>query len=915
MTLALMLGVQRSVEALTLSPRTSPSNYSTLTAGSTITVSSIRGSLNDADAEEEVSIAVVGGGTVVFDPATGPWTEETTTRVTSLTDGSGNGTITIPSSVKITIPDAGTVTVTVTWDNKDGSEDTKAFTFYVVTPPHLVSGAATAFSTADPAGVHYAYKGVEQQINTDFAFTTGDDLPVFYSVQGSGSLYVGASDPRLRLSNGTLTSSSAPVYLRGHTATSRITAFVAGTSPKTAVYIYNDPSNPARYPRLEITKGDDQTGAASGRLEDYLEVKVIDSSNRPVPGVAVAFTSVESDSMFIKVPGTMLTATSTSPAATISVITDSSGLARTYFQLGDASDTVTATLTGPGLTKTFTITVGDAESTRVANLEVVSGNPQSAEKAKNLADPLVVIARGLGGHRIPGVIIQFRTVTGTLYRASGEVAPTNAEIGLADASTLNPNSGQQIYVKTGSDGESAVIYNVGQTVVARDVIAEVRGEVGARQYDFAVDRVVFKINGGNTGGSGGGGGGDPDPPAITTRGSLSISVSGTGNTRSVTVTAQNAAGTAQPGISVVLNVNNGASLSRTSGPTPLSSTLTLPATAGDYLLTATTTADYTGDSETITITLPGNLGLALIGDQVNGAQTVQVTARTAAGSLETTAVLVTLTGAGISRTVTVTGSQNVPISLPATSGTLTASATGYNSGSVILPARTTGSRQQQQQQQQQQPITTSGEATSIVIEGSRRPTGTLAEEMRLRVQVLDANDNGVRDVAVTFRALSPGRGTFAGARGSGNAIRLSTDRSGYATGRFTPTHASSTGTVTVEAKAAGVSAAVTFIIDIEGDAGSATTGDTTAPREYNVGDKIPISLQDTLSFTGSRTLSGTTYVCVGSGTCVVSYGLVTRGEIQVRTAPSTSGTGDTPARQRLIPSYKSTPRTVRRCCG
>ena len=69
-----------------------------------------------------------------------------------------------------------------------------------------------------------------------------------------------------------------------------------------------------------------------------------------------------------------------------------------------------------------------------------------------------------------------------------------------------------------------------------------------------------------------------------------------------------------PAYRILLNVNNGATLSRTSGPTPLTSTLTLPTTAGDYILRATTTATgYDGDTETITVTLPGSLSLEEVG--------------------------------------------------------------------------------------------------------------------------------------------------------------------------------------------------------------------------------------------------------------------------------------------------------------
>ena len=336
-------------------------------------------------------------------------------------------------------------------------------------------------------------------------------------------------------------------------------------------------------------------------------------------------------------------------------------------------------------------------------------------------------------------------------------------------------------------------------------------------------RVVYEYRGKDLPGRNTGNTSDTTQTTQTTRGSLNIVASGSGNTREITVNAQNADGDGAHGISVLLNVTNGATLSRTSGGTPFTSTLTLPATAGDYVVTATTTADYTGDTETITITLPGNLGLALIGPQLNGSQTVQVTARNAAGTLETTPVLVSLTGAGTSRTVTVTGSQNVPIVLPTASGTLTASATGYNSDSVTLPARSTTTTTTTTTTT---PTTTgpTGVADSIVIDGSRRVSGTLAQATRLRVRVLDANDRGVSEVAVTFRVLSPGRGTFAGARGSGRAIRVDTDRNGYAMVNFTPT---TEGDVIVEAKAAKVTAGVTFILDV-GESATTTTTTTTA---------------------------------------------------------------------------------------
>ena len=83
--------------------------------------------------------------------------------------------------------------------------------------------------------------------------------------------------------------------------------------------------------------------------------------------------------------------------------------------------------------------------------------------------------------------------------------------------------------------------------------------------------------------------------------------------------------------------------------------------------------------------------------------------------------------------------------------------------------------------------------------------------MRLRVRVLDANDDGVSDVRVTFRVLAPGRGTFSGGRGNRRGVTDETDRNGYASANLTP---SDDGNIIVRATAAGVRDPVTFIIAV-----------------------------------------------------------------------------------------------------
>ena len=179
---------------------------------------------------------------------------------------------------------------------------------------------------------------------------------------------------------------------------------------------------------------------------------------------------------------------------------------------------------------------------------------------------------------------------------------------------------------------------------------------------------------------------------------------------------------------------------------------------------------------------------------------------------------VTLSGA-VSRTVpTTNGTGAAVITVPTTGGTVTLRATGYNDGSYTFGAAG------QQPTTPTTPTGPAGVADSIEIAGSRTLSGTLAQALVLRARVLDANDTGVRGVGVTFRVLAPGRGTFAGSRGSGRAIRIDTDRTGSASTNFTP---SSEGNIIVEAKAAGVTAAVTFIIDV----GEGMTPEPITPSE------------------------------------------------------------------------------------
>ena len=178
-------------------------------------------------------------------------------------------------------------------------------------------------------------------------------------------------------------------------------------------------------------------GAREEGLKTRLLLKVTDEKDKGVPMAIVTFSSLnttDENERFLPVPKTTVhvdnetpipdwassysdihninnpvTATLTYPMTddstaadvddAVIVQTDSNGEAEVYFQLhtlgeNEQSDTQNVRATSLGRNVDFRVT---AISDRVANLEIVSGNPQSATKGKQLAEPLVVITRSSGG--------------------------------------------------------------------------------------------------------------------------------------------------------------------------------------------------------------------------------------------------------------------------------------------------------------------------------------------------------------------------------------------------------------------------------------------------------------------------------------------------------------------------------------
>ena len=813
MVLVLAFSVQGIADAVSISPSTSPSDLTTVTMGSTITLRSIRGSLNLNTAAENVTVAISGTATANFpDPGDGvtpftgdTYTEQATTSVTVLNNGSGNGTIDIPSSLVITASTAGTVIVTVTWTPRV-STDTKrkVFSFYVV-PDSSISAIAPMFINNDTVGYRVGVNEVE--INP--ILTVGDDLPLHYSVSG-GSLSVKIGT-RTRAVGSNITSSTAPVSLKMNGRTSVVSVYVEGhgsARSARATIIY-------RFPRFQKVSGDSpkQVGAPSSRIRHPFTVQVRDgsgTSGNVVPGQAVTFVTDVSGSTFSAHSDFPDSITTTNipegnPQTTISgqtatVITNSQGNASVFLVFGSSAEehTVTAGIGSSGTPaalqvkfKAEAIDLAEARSiTKVADTD-----GQRADAFGNVEKPLTVVVRDQGGNPKQGEDVTFSDRSGGTV---GPPIPENGDPGAHNTGVINTTRTR--VVTTNANGEASVNYTAREEGGVHTVAASIT--IGGYK------ETLFTING----------------TGSTRTGSLNITVSGTGATRSVTVNAVSAAGTP----TAIPAVLTGTATSTQTIITGTATEITLPTAPGSYTLTATASvAGYNPDTETITVAGPTSLGtisISQIGTPTNGVQTFSITVRRTDGTTPAP-LTVTVSGTGFttSSVPTANGSGAVNIALPTTAGlyTLTARATGYTSGPTTVRIAGTGQQQQQQQPAQQQPAQqqpTVSEPDSISIIGPSTRSGTVNEELDtpLLVRVLDDDGDGLEGARVFYRVT--GRGRISDGSRGGRSIGVITDDDGYARANFTPTAG---GSSTVRVNTDDVSRIVTFTITT-GSASSAS---------------------------------------------------------------------------------------------
>ncbi len=174
---------------------------------------------------------------------------------------------------------------------------------------------------------------------------------------------------------------------------------------------------------IEVFDGDEQTGAVGAELPESLVVLVVDAQDHPLTGVRVAFALGAGASGGDVTPDTALT--------------NADGLASSRWVLGGSAgqQEVDAQIVGGSLAVTFS---AEAERTSAFQLEMTSGDEQTAAPGAELAEPLVVRLVDEAGDGVPGQAVAWVDAFG-----DGTSSDTDADGYASTTWTLGPENGVQ----------------------------------------------------------------------------------------------------------------------------------------------------------------------------------------------------------------------------------------------------------------------------------------------------------------------------------------------------------------------------------------------------------------------------------------------------------------------------------------
>ena len=723
---------------------------------------------------------------------------------------------------------AGKKTITIKGTAYDGSGDATAwshtFIYYVTAPTPDREKAFKLQSLTDG----YYKKGNFDRASIKIHSASGH-FPVTYTVSGTGATLKAEYPSGGRETFTSPISSALNVYLEMGSATAVVTAKVSGSDVTTrGTYIYGFPTLTVAHPGDPNGDGDTSdatTGSKGDRaninstISKAFTVTVNDGVSTPgdVSDVVVKFQAKGSgdaggylvfDSSRDTTPDVGILVGSNDNRQLsrqagsdkiLYVRTTSDGEASVSFEFGTA-EKQDITISTVGITRTFSVYTKSPDA-----------GPQFTEQSSTLRAGKYDLRATVTDNGVPQFnrLVEFTTRDGTL------ITPATGDE--TDSNDILP-------AMTNQRGEVFVIFDPSERSNSPRVIANLIQPADTTATPATprriLDTITFDVRGGSS---------TPQPPTppVQQRNRLTISTTGEGTTRSVTVNALTTTNAPISGLSVVLSGTALTTAQTVTTGTAVS--ITLPSTSGDYTLIATD-PNGTFDTGTVTVTVsaPGTLEMTL-GTRTGNQQ--PITVRAVRGGSAQSAVNITITGGAtsVSRQTDSSGRASAIVTLPTATGahTLTVRATGgYDPAQITVPAVTGESTRDPSE-----PTTTrgtAGVADSIQISGQVFRTGTVNTQLDLplSVRVLDGNGRGVEDVRVTFR-LQTGQGRLS-QRGNGRATAIDTDRNGYARAPYTPL---ARGTSTVRVKAASVTQTVTFTITVNGASDPETnTGADDTPR-------------------------------------------------------------------------------------
>jgi hypothetical protein len=685
--------------------------------------------------------------------------------------------------------------------------------------------------------------------------TADGNLVDFTVTSGGGRLYFD-NDDRNRAQNRQtvgLDGSNGDAKIRFRPPSSGVTivqASLRGTNQRAYQTFYSSFPNAAK---VDDVTG--RTGVVGTRLPDPFIVEVRDGeTGTRVPNQSVKF-ALSFDATIPDNTELTSAADSTKTHATELILqSDRQGRAAVYLTMGrqdpqspgdPRTDVGTYTLTvmlqdsagSPWDTERFTATSVDEVADAI--IEKVSGDKQRVDPESG-AHPSQLVVQVLNRNRqiVQGTPVTFRATVGTVT-GNPKALPSGSS-----------SEGQFVTQLTDEYGRAAVTFVIGDTTGD----AEVRVVINpATQHEQAVTFTIYGRGGAPTPAPTPDPGPTPEPETIIREVAppeprLIIAPStltgGPGSTYKLTIRAVDASGTAvsvpRVAVSNLAFIQAGGQVSPVTITAPITANVTLPSTPGQYKLSAAATGYQ---DATVDITVAAGT-LSVLIDPVGGApgtrSTVTVTATNAGGRTRNVSVTLGITTGGgtLSPSLVTTNTSGTAISILTRGRALgdnyfvTATADGYTQRSVLAAGeRVVISETQPLAPGSTPPAQTgaSGVAADLDAYDGNQQVGSLNSPLPepIVVEVVDANDNPVRDVRVRFRT------TIGSGRFSPRTPR--TDEEGLAEATFTPT---STGRIRIVATVAGVTGSAAFIVQggepadalekVSGDNQSGTPGNALA---------------------------------------------------------------------------------------